>query len=154
MILKSEKGSVTVYTLVVMVILTTLAIGFFVSSSNKQQTQLEALEQVKNIYTNGETATQAYQKYIGGEVIPIYNQAQLKKIGSNEIIYIDGKNYTFGTGKTYVLQKDINFVGDFSSIQTLIDNKSITLEKQNFRIIMEDEEIDANTTNETNTEVN
>lgn len=50
--IKSQKGSLTMYVLISMIIITTIAVGFFVASANKQQTQVEAIEQMKKIYAN------------------------------------------------------------------------------------------------------
>lgn len=130
---KSQKGAATVYTLIAMLVLTSVAVGFFVMSANRHQTQLETLEQIKDIYSQGYENTIS-EKYIGGDIVPIYTEAQLKKIGSNETVYIDGKNYIFATGKTYVLQNDVTFNETneslFSTIQNMISNNTITVEGQ------------------------
>lgn len=48
--LKSEKGGVTVYVLVAMLILTVTLISIYISITNKQITQLEVSEQIKAVY--------------------------------------------------------------------------------------------------------
>lgn len=136
--IKGEKGAITAYVLVAMLVFTALAIGFFVMSANRQQTQLETFEQLKKIYSNGEIENVVAAQYIGGDIIPVYTEEQLKKIGSNESIYINGKNYTFSTGKTYVLQNDITFNETnndlFETLQNMIANNTIILEGQGHTI--------------------
>ena len=132
--IKSQKGAITLYVLVSMLVFTALAVGLFVTSANRQRAQLEAIEQTKKIYNSDETAEEAYQKYIGGDVIPIYNAEQFQKIGQGENVNINGKIYTLSTGKTYVLKNNINLSTDFANIRTLIKNGSITLEGQGYKI--------------------
>lgn len=132
--LKSNNGFIVGYVLITMLVFTALAIGAFVLSSNKEQTQLELTQELRNEYSNGETAEDAYKEYLGGDVIPIYTANQLKKMGTDEVVYINGKEYYFAEGKIYVLQNNITFDGDFSEIQNKIDNKKVILEKQEYEI--------------------
>ncbi len=134
MSIKSQKGAITLYVLVSMLVFTMLAVGLFVTSANKQRAQLEAIEQTKKVYDSDETAEEAYQKYIGGDVIPIYTAEQFQKIGTGSNITINGKIYTFATGKTYVLKNNINLSEDFSEIRTLLQNGSVTLEGQGYKV--------------------
>ena len=53
--IKSQRGSLTMYVLISMIIITTIAVGYFVASANKQQTQVEAIEQMKKIYASNTT---------------------------------------------------------------------------------------------------
>lgn len=48
--LKSEKGGVTIYVLVSMLILAITLIAFYILVTNKQVTQLEVTEQIKATY--------------------------------------------------------------------------------------------------------
>jgi len=48
--LKSEKGGVTVYVLAAMLLITIMLMALYVSTANKQVTQLEVAEQIKFIY--------------------------------------------------------------------------------------------------------
>ena len=136
--IKSKKGAVSAYVLISMLVFTAISIGFFVMSANKQQTQIETFEQLKKIYLNGENENMIAAQYVGGDIIPIYTEEQIKKIGSGDNIYIDGKNYIFSTQKTYLLQNDIVFNetndNKFSTIQEYIANKTIVLEGQGYTI--------------------
>lgn len=134
--IKSQKGAITLYVLISMLVFTALAVGLFVKSANKQMVQLETIEQTKKVYDSDETAEEAYQKYIGGDVIPIYTAEQFKKIGTNSNITINGKIYTLATGKTYVLKNDINLSEDFAEIRTLLKNGSVSLEGQDYKVIV------------------
>ena len=55
-------------------------------------------------------------------------------MGTDEVVHINGKEYSFAEGKIYVLQNNITFEGDFSEIQNKIDNKKVILEKQEYEI--------------------
>ena len=83
------------------------------------------------------TPEEAYQKYMGNEVIPIKTASQLLKIGSGETVIIDGKAYTFNEGCTYVLKNDITLTEDFSSVQTKIKDDYVVLEGQGHIITVE-----------------
>ena len=53
--IKSQKGSIVLYTLIAMLIFSAIAVGYFIRSTNKQQIQTEAIDQLKNIYATNET---------------------------------------------------------------------------------------------------
>lgn len=136
--LKSQKGSIILYTLVAMFVITTIAIMLFVKSANKQQTQLEASMQIQQIYNNGQTPEEAYQKYLGNEVVPIKDGEQLSKIGTGETVFVDGKAYVLAKANTYVLRNDIilnpELEVEFKNVQKLIDQDQITFEGQKHTI--------------------
>lgn len=131
---KSENGAITLYVLIAMLAFTAISVGIFINSANKQRTQLEAVEQLKAIYETGETAEEAYQKYVGGAVIPIYTAEQLLAIGNGNSIMVDGKLYSFAKGNTYVLQNDITVKGSFSPIYAMIKDKTVTFESQGYKV--------------------
>ena len=124
---KSEKGSIVVYVLVTMVIFTIICIGVFVRSTSKQQLQLETLGRLQNVYQGDQTAQEAYQQYVGGDVIPIYTAEQFYQIASGSTLNIQDKNYTMSKGKTYYLQQDIVIDKDVSSILKMAQNHEIEL---------------------------
>ena len=70
--------------------------------------------------------------------IPIYTWLDLKRMGSGETIYdlVTEKSYTYELGETYILQNNILFYEDFSSIQDLIDSEQIELIENGHTIIM------------------
>ena len=124
---KSEKGSIVVYVLVTMVIFTIICIGVFVRSTSKQQLQLETLGRLQNVYQGDQTAQEAYQQYVGGDVIPIYTADQFYQIASGSTLNIQDKNYTMSKGKTYYLQQDIVIDKDVSSILKMAQNHEIEI---------------------------
>ena len=71
--------------------------------------------------------------------IPISTSEQLLKIGSGEEIEINGIKYKFETGKTYILQNDIEYTGNYDNIASLIQNKEIDFEGQEHKIIVTNE---------------
>ena len=133
--IKGQKGSATLYVLVAMLVVTTIAVGIFVQSANKQQMQLEAIEQLQKTYDSNMTPEEAYQKYMGNEVIPVKTTSQLLKIGSGETVIIDGKAYTFNEGNTYVLKNDIVCDESVLAVENLVDNGRVSLEMQGYKII-------------------
>ena len=70
-------------------------------------------------------------------MIPVYTSYQMSKIGSGEKVYVLGRGmfYNFDKEKTYVMQNDIRFYGDFSEIQNLINTHQVTLDKNGHNII-------------------
>lgn len=68
--------------------------------------------------------------------IPIYTSEQLLKIGTGEEITINEIRYVFDTGKTYLLQNDIEYTGSYNNIAQLIQNNEITFEGQGHQIIV------------------
>lgn len=60
------------------------------------------------------------------------------KIGSGEELYIDGKIYQYGTGKTYLIQEDITATGDYSNISNLIKNNQVVIEGNKHKITIQD----------------
>lgn len=132
--IKSQKGSMILYVLIAMLAITAVAVGMFVTSANKQRTQLEAINEMQKMYDNDETPAEAYQRYIGGEIIPIYTAEQLLKVGNGETLTIDGKGYTFNEGCTYVLKSDITLEQNFKTVQDKIKDGDVTFEGQGHTI--------------------
>ena len=106
-------------------------------------------ENVVGRYNNSVIAEQQLLNEIEGylsssidrlEKIPIYTEEQLQKMGSGEDVIINGRIYNFGTGKTYVLQNNIEYTGTYENIGNLIKNKEIYIEGQNKIIKVTNEE--------------
>lgn len=136
--LKSEKGSVVVYVLVTMMVFTIICIAIFIRSSNKQQMQIETLDKLQEVYSSTQTAEEVYKKHIGGEVIPIYTEAQFLAIGSDAIVTISNKTYKLSKGLTYYLQSNINITSNnnATNIINMIKNKEINFDGQGYKIYM------------------
>lgn len=136
--LKSEKGSVVVYVLVTMMVFTIICIAIFIRSSNKQQMQIETLDKLQEVYSSTQTAEEVYKKHIGGEVIPIYTEAQFLAIGSDSIVTISNKTYKLSKGLTYYLQSNINITSNnnATNIINMIKNKEINFDGQGYKIYM------------------
>ena len=97
-------------------------------------------ENVVGRYNNGVIVEQQLLNEIEGylsssidrlEKIPVYTEEQLQKMGTGEDVIINGRIYNFGTGKTYVLQNNIEYAGTYENIGNLIKNKEIYIEGQN-----------------------
>ena len=106
-------------------------------------------ENVVGRYNNGVIVEQQLLNEIEGylsssidrlEKIPVYTEEQLQKMGSGEDVIINGRIYNFGTGKTYVLQNNIEYAGTYENIGNLIKNKEIYIEGQNKIIKVTNEE--------------
>ena len=59
------------------------------------------------------------------DTVPIKTAVHLDKIGSGEVIEIDGVAYSFEKGKEYVLQNDISYSGNYEKIGNMIKNSEI-----------------------------
>ena len=112
--------------------------GYKVKESRQEGTYTISVEKVS------EEAIRDYAKQGDGHIkitklvgelnegtIPVYTQNHLEKVGKGEKAYIieEGNFYNFTTGKTYVLQNNITFYGDFSEIQNLINTHQVTLDE-------------------------
>lgn len=114
-------------------------IATYVTTNNKQASQLEQLKETENNYDAGITAEDVYKSYEGGEIIKINTAEELLKIGSNEQKYINGKIYTFSPNATYELEGDIEFTGDFSEVANKIKENNIIIVGNNYQIIVTSE---------------
>ena len=115
---KSEKGAITIIALASVLLITAFLISTYMVVSNKVKTQKDVVAETKKIYET-DTAQNAYDSFFtSADVIPIYTEDQLLKIGSNENVYIKeagGKYYTFADDATYVLMNDIVCNQDYIS---------------------------------------
>lgn len=111
-------------------------IATYVTTNNKQASQLEQLKETENNYDAGITAEDVYKSYEGGEIIKINTADELLKIGSNEQKYINGKIYTFGTNATYELEGDIEFAGDFREVASRIKENNIVINGNDHQIVV------------------
>lgn len=111
-------------------------IATYVTTNNKQASQLEQLKETENNYDAGITAEDVYKSYEGGEIIKINTADELLKIGSNEQKYINGKIYTFGTNATYELEGDIEFTGDFREVASKIKENNIVINGNDHQIVV------------------
>lgn len=131
-LLKKQNGAITLYVSIVCLFVITVGITYYITSTNKQEVQQNHLNVIENLYNTNVMANDIYNRYIKDDIIPIYTETQLMKIGTNESIYEkeNGNIYVFGTGKTYVLQSDLIITEDFSRVAELIKNGLIVFEGQ------------------------
>ena len=134
-----------VITIIVLLILAGVALATILGDGNI----IGNAENVVGRYNNGVIVEQQLLNEIEGylsssidrlEKIPIYTEEQLQKMGSGEDVIINGRIYNFGTGKTYVLQNNIEYAGTYENIGNLIKNKEIYIEGQNKIIKVTNEE--------------
>ena len=105
--IKSEKGAITILVLVSVLFFVSFLVSGYMVVSNKIKGQKEIIEQTRKIYET-ETAEDAYKSFFNNDsYIPIYTAEQFRKIRSGELVNINGKIYTFGLDKTYVLMNDL-----------------------------------------------
>ena len=110
--IKEEKGAITIIVLVSLIFFVSFLVSTYLILANKSQSQLEIIEQTKEIYDNSESITDIYNSYFADEVIPIYTVEQLLKIGTGDNIVIKeagNKIYNFGQDGTYMLMNDLEF---------------------------------------------
>ena len=87
---------------------------------------------------NFETIITSNNGIAGTGNIPLYTESQMAKIGSSESVYIKEvkKIYNFDLGKTYILQNNITYHGNYASIQALINSEQVTLDKNGYDITL------------------
>lgn len=110
--LRSEKGAITLITLITILFLISFLITSYVLVSNKVKTQKEILSETKKIYEPKTSMEEIYNSYFtNDDIIPIYTVEQLLAIGNNETININGKVYTFSNTENtaYLLKNDLEF---------------------------------------------
>ena len=103
--MKKQKGAITLYVAVICLFVLTVGIIAYVGTSSRQAAQLAALKKIEEAYNNTElTANDLYQKYDGGDIVPIFTPEQFSLVGSGEDVYVEqtGKFYTFSIDKTYM----------------------------------------------------
>lgn len=120
---KEEKGAITIIVLVSLIFFVSFLVSTYLILANKSQSQLEIIEQTKEIYDNSESITDIYNSYFADEVIPIYTVEQLLKIGTGDNIVIKeagNKIYNFGQDGIYMLMNDLEF--DVADYQDELNN--------------------------------
>lgn len=85
---------------------------------------------------NNETDKRRYKKQ---EIIPVYTEEQLLKIGSEEQVLVEQENttYTYKQNAKYELKNDITVTGNYNDIINKINNKQV-------EIIVNDKKINHN----------
>ena len=106
---KSEKGMITMVTLLTVLFMASFLITSYMLVANKVKTQKEILIETKAIYEPKESMEEIYNSYFSNDnVIPIYTAEQLIKIGET-YTNLDGKYYTNDENTVYVLMNNIEF---------------------------------------------
>ena len=135
--------------MVITIIVLLILAGVALATLTGQGSIIGNAENVVGRYNNGVIVEQQLLNEIEGylsssidrlEKIPVYTEEQLQKMGSGEDVIINGRIYNFGTGKTYVLQNNIEYAGTYENIGNLIKNKEIYIEGQNKIIKVTNEE--------------
>lgn len=121
--IKEQKGAITVLVIATVLFITMFLVTAYWILSNKLKTQKETVEQMKMIYETDVNMEEIYSSYWAkeNEFIPIYTVEQLFKIGTDELINVDGKYYTFANNSNYILMSDLKF--ETSKYETLLDDK-------------------------------
>ena len=135
--------------MVITIIVLLILAGVALATLTGQGSIIGNAENVVGRYNNGVIVEQQLLNEIEGylsrsidrlEKIPVYTEEQLQKMGTGEDVIINGRIYNFGTGKTYVLQNNIEYTGTYENIGNLIKNKEIYIEGQNKIIKVTNEE--------------
>lgn len=108
--MRSEKGAITLVTLVTVVFILAFLLSSFVIISNRLQTQAEIKRETGRVYAEGiENIEEVYQSFFANELetVPITNAEQLLSIGTGRQIAVDGKIYKYSADKNYILKNDI-----------------------------------------------
>lgn len=76
------------------------------------------------------------RRFKNQEIVPIYTENQLLKVGSGEQVLVEQENktYTYGTGVKYELKNDITTSGNYSNIVNKINNKEVEIIPNDYKI--------------------
>ena len=87
----------------------------------------------EEIEINNKTDEKRFKKK---DIIPIYTQEQLLKVGTGEQVNIEQENktYTFAAGENYELKNNITINADYTSIMNKINNKEVNIVKSDYKI--------------------
>ena len=91
--------------------------GILILASVKKQTQYSLGEEIQNIYNQEQTQNQK-------NIVPIYTEEQLRKIGTGEKINISeegNKTYAFEKTSEYILRNNLEIT--LNTLILLNDNK-------------------------------
>ena len=119
--LKSQKGAITLVTLITMLFILAFTITTYVFMANKATTEIEITEEVRKKYNNLGDLDNIYNNYLGKDVLNIYTVDELLKIGSGDNIAINGKVYKFSDDKLYVLMNNLSF--DANNYSTILNGQ-------------------------------
>jgi len=116
--MKSEKGVITMVTLITVIFMISFLMSTYAIVANKVKTQKEIVAETKTIYEPKYTMEEIYNSYFSKEkTIPIYTVEQLLAMGSGqENVYVNGKYYNFTNDENtvYMLMNDLSFsVSDY-----------------------------------------
>ena len=80
------------------------------------------------------------KRFKNQEIIPIYTEEQLFKVGTGEEITVEQENktYTYGKNLKYELKNDIVIYNDYTSIVDKINNKEVEILLNDYNIINND----------------
>ena len=111
--IKSEKGVITMVTLLTILFMISFLIASYVLISNKVRTQKNMLAETKSIYEPKFTMEEIYNSFSNKDnIIPIYTTEHLLKMGSGQQnVNVNGKYYNFSNDENtiYVLMNDLSF---------------------------------------------
>ena len=89
---KSQKGAITLITLVTMLFLTAFLMTMYIRIANKAGISTESTAEIAKKYNNiGDMKDIYYSYFTDSNIIPITNVEQLKEIGSGKEFTINGK---------------------------------------------------------------
>ena len=108
--IKNQDGMITMLVLITIVFLLSFLISAYLLISNKLKSEQDIVSETKRIYEGTASMDEIYNSYFSNdEIVPIYTEEQLIKIGSKENLIINGKYYNFSNNAQYVLMNDIEF---------------------------------------------
>lgn len=109
---KSQKGAITLVVLVTMLFLTAFIMTMYIKLSNKAGISAETTAELAKKYNNIGDKNNIYYSYItDSNIIPITNRDELKEIGSNKNITVNGKIYKFKPDGNYVIMNNLDLGG-------------------------------------------
>ncbi len=124
--LKNEKGAITIVVLVTMLFLLSFLMSAYMIVSNRAQKQKEISKGIQEEYSNKQDLNEIYNSYFNNEIIPIYTEEQLLKIGSDELLLINDKYCKMTWDATYALMNNLEFDVSSTEISSLIGSKDWT----------------------------
>ena len=146
-IFKKQKG-ITLLSLVITIVILLILAGVTISTLFGDDGIIKKAQEAKNTWDNAiqsdldaieNLQDQLYDEMYNTNRIPVSTFEQLLKIGSGEEIIINEIKYVFDKEKTYVLQNDIEFTGNYNHIAQLVQNNEITFNGQGHKIIVTNE---------------
>lgn len=106
--ISSQKGAISIFTVLAMIFFLMFVLGAFTFATRRNQTQVQSLSDLKSVYK--QDANAIYDDLAGtietGQV-PIYSEKDFSQIRNGMIRTINGKNYLFSDGASYILKNDI-----------------------------------------------